>query len=114
MLTRLSELEYAAVRAVDQPEIQTSQLYMQHIQDTSLDAHSDSAFALTVAFMLKLLSQEFPDPPSFTASLKQIEHRVNSNFISTTRRLELELMHAGKVNLTRVSVFTSQMPNNRE
>ncbi|CAM1511282.1 Fc.00g087950.m01.CDS01 [Cosmosporella sp. VM-42] len=103
----LDALEYAAIQAVDQPEIQASQLCMQHIQDTSFDSHTDQPFALSVTFLLNLLSRQFSDSPGLAKGLKDLEHRVNANYVSTTRRLELELMHVGKMSLPPDVYFDS-------
>lgn len=92
------ELEHAAVQAnTDQPIIQTSDLYTQHLRDKTMDVNSGSPFVLTVIFMLTSLSQRYSAHPEFINSLKDLQQRVNSNSVSTTRRLDLELMQAGKV-----------------
>lgn len=96
-MTNLTELEYSVLQVADQRDIQTSGLSMQHIQDINLDARPDSPFALAVNFMLKLLAEQYPNAPEFCTILDDLLQRVNNNFISTARRLELELMHAGRV-----------------
>ncbi|KAH7165606.1 hypothetical protein EDB81DRAFT_877976 [Dactylonectria macrodidyma] len=94
----LDQLEYSAIHTVDEPEIQTSQLCMQHLGDITLDMTNESPLAIAVSFMLKYGFQEYTaDSPSFMASLDDLLQRVNSNYVSTSRGLELELMHAGKM-----------------
>lgn len=104
MLKSSSELEYSALHVVNRPDIQTSELSMQHLQDVNLDTRPDSPFAVAVHFMLKFLSQEYADVPQFCAVLDGLMQRVNTNFISTARRLELELMHTGRVSLEQWTI----------
>lgn len=74
---------------------------MQHLGDTTLNMSSDSPLAIAVNFMLKYGFQEYTaDSPSLLSSLGDILQRVISNYVSTPRGLELELMHAGKVRAT--------------
>ncbi|KAF5003335.1 hypothetical protein FDECE_10111 [Fusarium decemcellulare] len=93
----LDQLEYATVQVIDQPEIQSSDLYMQHLHDPTMAMHGDSPYAIATNFMLKHNFQLYTNVPAFAASLNDIVQRVNSNSVSTLRRLELELMHAGKM-----------------
>lgn len=72
---------------------------MQHLKDVNLEAHQDSPFALAVNFMLKILAQQYADVPGFEGSMKHLASRVNASYVSTPRRLELEVMHAGRVSL---------------
>ncbi|KAH6996463.1 hypothetical protein BKA56DRAFT_472639 [Ilyonectria sp. MPI-CAGE-AT-0026] len=104
----LDQLEYSAIHTIDEPEIQTSELCMQHLGDTTLNMTSDSPLAIAVNFMLKYGFQEYTaDSPSFLASLDDILQRVVSNYVSTSRGLELELMHAGKMCLPSDVYFDS-------
>ncbi|KAM5348358.1 hypothetical protein ACJ41O_008182 [Fusarium nematophilum] len=93
----LDQLEYATVLVMDEPVIQSSDLYMQHLHDPPLVMHGDSPYAIATNFMLKHNFQPYSNDPAFAASLNDLVQRVNSNFVSTLRRLELELMHAGKM-----------------
>jgi hypothetical protein len=93
----LDQLEYATIQVMDEPETQASELYMQHVHDPSMAMHVGSPYAIATNFMLKHSFQPYTDIPAFAASLDNLVQRVNSNFVSTLRRLELELMHAGKV-----------------
>ncbi|KAF7543734.1 hypothetical protein G7Z17_g10494 [Cylindrodendrum hubeiense] len=104
----LDQLEYSAIHTVDEPEIQTSQLCMQHLGDTTLDMTNQSPLAIAVNFMLKYGFQEYTvDSPSLLVSLDDLLQRVASNYVSTSRRLELELMHAGKMCLPSEIYFDS-------
>ncbi|KAK7393873.1 hypothetical protein QQX98_013344, partial [Neonectria punicea] len=104
----LDQLEYSTIHTVDEPEIQTSELYMQHLGDTTLDVNNESPFAIAVNFMLKYGFQEYTaDSPGLLNGLDELLHRVNSNYVSTSRRLELELMHVGKMCLPSDLYFDS-------
>lgn len=92
-----AELEYQALQETKRPEIQASDLSVQHLKDVNLEAHKDSPFALAVNFLLKILAQQYGENPGFTGSMQHLSSQVNSSHVSTARRVELELMHAGRV-----------------
>ncbi|KAF4977084.1 hypothetical protein FZEAL_6362 [Fusarium zealandicum] len=93
----LDQLEYATVHMIDESEIQSSNLYMQHLGDPTMVMHGDSSFAIAANFMLKHNFQQYANVTTFAASLNDLVQRVNANAVSTLRRLELELMHVGKM-----------------
>lgn len=70
---------------------------MQHLKDVNLEAHKNSPFAVAVNYMLRILSQQYSDVPGFVGSMNHLAERVNSSYVSTARRIELEVMHAGRV-----------------
>jgi hypothetical protein len=74
-----------------------SELWTRHFADTAVDNSVNAPFAVTVTFILKLLSQRFSGVRRFGSYLKDIQQRVNSGYITSVRRAELELFQAGKV-----------------
>ncbi|KFA63960.1 hypothetical protein S40285_05731 [Stachybotrys chlorohalonatus IBT 40285] len=95
----LDELERAALQDSTDPEIQISSLSLQHMKDVSIDAQHDSPYSIAVRCMLNMLYKRYPNVPNFTASICNIVNRFSSSCISTPRRLELELMHVGRIHL---------------
>lgn len=93
----LDQFEHSVVNSINEPEIQSSDLYIQHLSDPTTMMHGDSSFADTVNFMLRHKFQRYVHVPGVATGLNDIVHRIDSNFVSTPRRLELELMHIGKV-----------------
>lgn len=67
------------------------------MKDVSIDAQHDSPYSIAVRCMLNMLYKRYPNVPNFTASICNIVNRFSSSCISTPRRLELELMHVGRV-----------------
>lgn len=93
----LDQLEHSVVNSIIEPEIQSSDLYIQHLSVPSVMMHQNSLFATAVNVMLKHNFQQYSHFQDFAASLNGLSHRTNSNSISTPRRLELELMSIGKI-----------------
>ncbi|KAH6895334.1 hypothetical protein B0T10DRAFT_455596 [Thelonectria olida] len=90
------------------PEIQTSPLCMQHLGDIALDVAPSTPYGIAVEFVLKYGFQTYAvDHPRFQASLDEILERSHSSYGTTTRRLELELMNAGKIYLPSDVFFDS-------
>lgn len=97
VLTLDAELDYSVLHDVNRPEIQASELSIQHIRD-GLGVANELPFTIAAKFMIRdIFSWQFTDSPGFVSSLKYLLEKVNSGQVSTVRRLELELMQAGKV-----------------
>ncbi|KAL7893601.1 hypothetical protein HDV63DRAFT_184057 [Trichoderma sp. SZMC 28014] len=91
----LDELEYETLRERSYRQ-QPSALADQHFRD-SLAAGVDSPLAIAARFMIeKIFSHEFSHFPGFELGMDQLMGQVNSGGVGTVRRLELELMQAGK------------------
>jgi hypothetical protein len=104
----LDELEAALVFG-EMPtavEILTSNLYMKHLQDSSL-SDALSPLTATVSGIISCLSQRFPGAPYLGDKLNGIYQSVNSGGILSVRRAELELLRAGKGSMTR-TVYLDQ------
>ncbi|KAF5675936.1 hypothetical protein FHETE_2326 [Fusarium heterosporum] len=109
----LDQLEYAIVNVVEDVEVQTCNLYMEHIHASSLATHRDSPQAIAINTLLKHNFQYYVRHQSFAASLNDIFNRVNSGYMSF-RRLELELMQSGKLCLPPNIYFDSYIKHVRE
>ncbi|KAF4996749.1 hypothetical protein FGRMN_4313 [Fusarium graminum] len=109
----LDQLEYAIVNVVEDVEVQTCNLYMEHIHASSLATHRDSPQAIAINTLLKHNFQYYARHQSFAASLNDIVNRVNSGYMSF-RRLELELMQSGKLCLPPSIYFDGYIKHVRE
>jgi hypothetical protein len=94
----ITELEHSVWNGDNRVEIVASDLYVQHLSDQNLPAPPDSPLFLAISYMIKHLWQEYGrGVPAFVASLRSVLDRLDSNF--SVRRLELELLHVGRVSL---------------
>lgn len=92
----LVELEFETLREHSYRG-QPSELADQHYKD-SLVAGSDSPFAIAARFMIEtIFSHQYSHFPGSELGMKELIDQVNSGGVGTVRRLELELMQAGKV-----------------
>lgn len=75
---------------------------MQHLGDVNLDVAPSTPYGLAVDYMLSFGFHEYAvEYPRFQAGLRHIRDRSRSSFGTTTRRLELDLINAGKVSYCR-------------
>lgn len=80
----------------DSVDIQTSQLFSKHLEDNpSLSVHQ--AFAITVTYVSSQLIDAFSDASGLKNNVNSIIQRVKTGEICSIRRVEIELLHAGKV-----------------
>ncbi|KAL7919681.1 hypothetical protein ACQKWADRAFT_300484 [Trichoderma austrokoningii] len=94
----LDELEYETLREHSFRR-QPSELADQHYKD-SLVASADSPFAIAARFMIEnIFSHQYSHFPGSELGMGQLIGQVNSGGVGTVRRLELELMQAGKTYL---------------
>ncbi|KAK8052060.1 hypothetical protein PG993_003445 [Apiospora rasikravindrae] len=80
-------------------EILTSDLWTMHISDNNRPQgpKPTDAFVITVDYITRILSQNFGSQNDALASkLRALYTRVESGYITTIRRLELEILQAGK------------------
>ncbi|KAM0449073.1 hypothetical protein ACHAO4_008032 [Trichoderma viride] len=94
----LDELEYETLRERSY-RTQPSELADQHYKD-SLAASADSPFAIAARFMIEnIFSHQYSHILGSELGMDQLIGQVNSGGVGTVRRLELELMQAGKTYL---------------
>ncbi|RYP79356.1 hypothetical protein DL769_003037 [Monosporascus sp. CRB-8-3] len=94
----LDELESTVVNGGGQgsAEAVPSALWSTHMAEMRHDALHTDAFAVTANYILQVLSQTFHDSTDLLSSLSVIGQRVKNHAVTTVRRLELEIMQAGK------------------
>ncbi|KAK3324134.1 hypothetical protein B0T19DRAFT_222706 [Cercophora scortea] len=78
------------------PEIQTCGLYTRHLQETNPGTSIHFAFPMTVKYVLDMLREEFAATENLAEKLNTIYPRVENGTISSVRRVEIEVLHAGK------------------
>ncbi|KAK0621604.1 hypothetical protein B0T17DRAFT_296653 [Bombardia bombarda] len=102
----LDELEISMLlgRISDSAAIQKSGLYNKHIEDTNPVAAVHQAFSITVTYVFSMLSQDFSDQ-GFKDRLNEILQRVSDGTISSVRRVEIEVLHAGKRCMSPATFF---------
>ncbi|KAK8090888.1 hypothetical protein PG994_000393 [Apiospora phragmitis] len=79
-------------------EILTSDLWSMHISDTrSHNPNPTDAFVITVDYITRILGQNFGSQnDALVSKLRALYTQVESGYITTIRRLELEILQAGK------------------
>ncbi|KND87892.1 hypothetical protein TOPH_07447 [Tolypocladium ophioglossoides CBS 100239] len=96
----LDELEDSALHDSQRPEIQASDLCMEHLRDVNLEAYEGSPFSIAASNTIDSLLLQYGSIPGFQSAMSFVLGRVKSNYVATPRRLELELMQAGKMRLS--------------
>ncbi|POR31182.1 Uncharacterized protein TPAR_08605 [Tolypocladium paradoxum] len=96
----LDELEDSALRDTQRLETQTSDLCIEHLKDVNLEAYEGSPFSIAANDTIDSLLLQYGSVPGFESAMRYILGRVKSNYVATPRRLELELMQAGKMRLS--------------
>lgn len=91
-----TEFEYAALQEETKPYVR-SELCLQHLRDLHLDTTQSLIFSQAAESAIASLCQQHCVDVSFVRSMSKLRQAICSNRICTTRRLELELMHRGKV-----------------
>ncbi|KAL7949983.1 hypothetical protein V8C42DRAFT_361057 [Trichoderma barbatum] len=100
----LDELEYMAINDSNYRG-QPSELAVQHLKD-SLGASHDSPFAIAARFMIdNIFSHQYSHFPGFELGMEKLIGQINSGGVATVRRLELELMQAGRTYLPSDAFF---------
>ncbi|EGR51786.1 uncharacterized protein TRIREDRAFT_120224 [Trichoderma reesei QM6a] len=94
----LDELEYMAL--IDSNYMgQPFDSSLQHSKD-SVGATHDSPFAIAARFMIEsIFAHQYSHFPGFELGMEKIIGQLNSGTVTSVRRLELELMQAGKTYL---------------
>ena len=83
--------------AVVNGDEQSSALWAMHTDESNQNTEHNSAFAVTGNFILQDLSQGLREPASLLHNLGVVSQKLRSNMVPTIRRLELEILQAGKV-----------------
>ena len=96
-------LEYAALRETKRANIQSSEVCIEHQKAVKLNANLSWSFRLAASCVIMSLSQRYSSAISLNSELQDVSNKVATGRISTIRRLELELMHSGKVRTGHLS-----------
>ncbi|KAL6881390.1 hypothetical protein J3F83DRAFT_53600 [Trichoderma novae-zelandiae] len=100
----LDELEYMALSDSNYRG-QPFEIALQHVKD-SLGASHDSPFAIAARFMIEnIFAHQYSHFPGFELGMRKLLDQINSGAVATVRRLELELMQAGKTYLPSDAFF---------
>jgi hypothetical protein len=95
-------------------EVITSDLWSTHVTETGPPAQSSNAFPVTVSYIIQVLNQSFgPSSNGISQRLRAINQRAASGVITSIRRLELEILQAGKTSLTTEELFDDFIPQVR-
>ncbi|KAM7201634.1 hypothetical protein V8F33_003183 [Rhypophila sp. PSN 637] len=111
----LDELESSLVLGPtpDSLDIQTSMLFSKHLQDhPSASVHQ--AFAITVTYVSSQLIDAFSDARGFKSNINKIIQRVKTGEICSVRRVEIELINAGKGCMPPQRFFDDFIPHVRD
>ncbi|TFB03224.1 hypothetical protein CCMA1212_004273 [Trichoderma ghanense] len=100
----LDELEYMA-RSDSTYRGQPFEIAEQHMKD-GVGATHDSPFAIAARFMVEnIFAHQYSHFPGFELGMERLIGQINSGAVATVRRLELELMQAGKTYLPSDTFF---------
>ncbi|PTB70905.1 hypothetical protein BBK36DRAFT_1134103 [Trichoderma citrinoviride] len=100
----LDELEYMALSDSNYSG-QPFEIALQHIKD-SVGATHDSPFAIAARFMIvNIFAHQYSHFPGFELGMEKLIGQIDSGEVATVRRLELELMQAGKTYLPSDAFF---------
>jgi len=78
-------------------EVQTSELYVKHLQELNPPGSVNRGFAASVGYVLSVLGSDFSDVVNLKDKLIGVGQRANDGSISSVRRAEIEMLFAGKV-----------------
>ena len=114
LLTLHIELECSLILEDTNMPLEThaSELYSQHIQGTKPSSSVDQSFLMDITQLLEFITHEFaPSGGQLDQKLNKVYQRVSSGTISTVRRLEVEILDAGKVSFDRSWVLHENAAN---
>ncbi|KAK0666099.1 hypothetical protein QBC41DRAFT_156725 [Cercophora samala] len=110
----LDELEIKMLLGADSRlhDLQDSALLVKHSQDSHNPA-VNPALLQTMKLILEKLSQTF-DSPDLREKLKRIFQRLSAGQISSIRKIEIELLHAGQTSLPSARYYDFYVPQTRQ
>jgi hypothetical protein len=82
-------------------DVQVSELHITHLKDLSPIGSANGALLATARNVLEALSQDFGDA-GLNNRLRRIYQRLASGSICSIRRIELEILHAGRVSCASI------------
>jgi hypothetical protein len=117
-LTILADLEMSVISNDNRPiEVLTSDLWSTHLSETGPDTQcSPDAFSITVHYIVQILNRQFETEDEnydLASKLKMVSQRISAGYTATVRRLELELLQAGKSSMPSPELFDEFIPQVR-
>ncbi|KAK4121715.1 hypothetical protein N657DRAFT_647909 [Parathielavia appendiculata] len=94
-------------------DVQVSDLNITHLKEMSPGGHVNGALLATAKYVLETLSQGLGDA-CLTNRLGVVYGRLGDGSICSVRRIELEVLQAGKSCLPSTKFFSSFVPNVRQ
>ncbi|KAI8633422.1 hypothetical protein F5Y19DRAFT_462443 [Xylariaceae sp. FL1651] len=103
----LDELENLAVNTDSRRpiEVLTSELWSSHSSEDQPGLQGNTPLAIASTYMVQDLSRRFPDSENWLRKLKVIGQKAQAGCYPTIRKLELELIQAGKDALDLADFF---------
>lgn len=99
----ISEAEFESLvlnsKSMRPADILSSALWSTHTEDLRAEHGSSQPFIAGANYIINVLAQSFRDSPGIAHRLRGVSQRVRNQDTSTVRRLEMELMQAGKVRM---------------
>ncbi|KAK4241958.1 hypothetical protein C8A03DRAFT_11827 [Achaetomium macrosporum] len=102
----LDELEISILMSQDPLplDVQVSELHITHLKDMRPSGSVNGALLVTARNVLETLSQGFGDA-GLNSRLSRIYQRLGNGSICSVRRIELEILHAGRICLPVAKCF---------
>ncbi|KAL2258566.1 hypothetical protein VTK26DRAFT_8079 [Humicola hyalothermophila] len=111
----LDELEISLVMGQDSLplDVQVSDLHIKHLKDSLPTAVMNQGLLATVRSVLEILARGFSGSQALGSKLRDVYQRLGSGCICSVRRLEIEMLCAGKDLLPSTTFFDSFVPQVR-
>jgi hypothetical protein len=78
-------------------EVHSSELWAFHFPQNQPNLQRSAPLAVTSGFIVQDLIRRYPEPENWLRKLKTIGQNATAGYYPTIRKLELELIQAGKV-----------------
>jgi hypothetical protein len=77
-------------------DVQVSDLHITHLKDMAATGAVNGALVATAKYVLEVLSQGFGDA-QLNSRLREVYQGVSGGSISSVRKIEIEILQAGRV-----------------
>lgn len=94
-------------------EVTSSELYVKHLEAHHSVQRVNQAFVATVGYMLSVLEDNYDEVVALKDKLARVRHRATDGIISSVRRVEIEMLHAGKESIPAMRFFDNFTPDVR-
>ncbi|KAI0171752.1 hypothetical protein GGR52DRAFT_437418 [Hypoxylon sp. FL1284] len=111
----LDDIENSVINSGPQKPVEdlAFELWSTHAMEYPPDPLNNGAFTVSVDYIINDLSQKFYRFDVLLAKLRAIGQRVRTGYITTTRKLELAVLQAGKNTLESSNLFDEFIPEVR-